>query len=287
MLIAVCCCVVAALSAQTPDELPPSLRRMVETERRFAARALDVGWKQSFLEFFANEAVGFEAGKAGIAKDQFRASPDPPKDLKLIWEPRYGDVSASGELGYLTGPVRNILPSRDNGRPRHSAYFSIWKQRRDGSYAVVMDVGTPTPAPVPFARGFTWAPHANRFTGEYDEHIPPLSAADSVLNAALRTSQAGAYRDHLAPNARVHRRGRMPLVGERPILAWLATQPRYAAADGSYAEAARSGDLGYTWGTYQLAAVGRQAGERGFYVRVWVRERNGQWKIAADITEPQ
>jgi ketosteroid isomerase-like protein len=287
IIAAICGCLTAALFAQAPDELPPSLRRMVETERRFAARALEVGWKQSFLEFFANEAIGFEKGQPGFAKDQLRATPDPPKDLQLLWEPRYGDVSASGELGYLTGPVRNILPSRDSGRPRHSTYFSIWKLQRDGSYAVVMDVGTPTPGPVPFAPGFTWAPHASRFTGDYDEHIPPLSAADRVLNAALRTSQAAAYRDRLTPNARMSRRNRMPLVGERPIIAWLATQPRYAAADGNYAEAARSGDLGYTWGTYQLAGRGRQAGEHGFYIRVWVRERNGQWKIAADITEPQ
>jgi ketosteroid isomerase-like protein len=277
----------AALAAQSREELPPSLRHMVETERRFAARALEIGWKQAFLEFFANEAIGFDDGKVGIAKEQFRASPDPPKDLKLMWEPRYGDVSASGELGYLTGPVTNILPSRDNGRPRYSSYFSVWRQQRDGSYAVVMDVGTPTPGPVPFAPGFTWAPHANRFTGDYDEHTPPLIAADRVLNAELRTSQAAAYRGRLAPNARVHRRGRMPLVGERAITAWLTTQPRYVAADGNYAEAARSGDLGYTWGTYQLPRSGRQAGEHGFYTRVWVRERNGQWKIAADITEPQ
>jgi ketosteroid isomerase-like protein len=273
--------------AQTPA-IPPPLQRIVETERNFAARALVVGWKQAFLEYFADDAVGFDEGKAQIAKEQFRASPDPPKDLRLIWEPRYGDVAGSGELGYLTGPVRNILPSRNNGQPRHSTYFSIWRAQRDGSYAVVMDVGVPTPGPVPFAPGFTRAPHANRFTADYDERTPPLSAADSVLNSALRTSQAAAYRGRLAPGARVHRPNVMPLVGERAIATWLASQPRYAAADSRFAESARSGDLGYTWGTYQLAAArGRQA-EEGFYVRVWVREqRNGQWKVAADITQPQ
>lgn len=261
---------------------------MVETERTFAARALIVGWKQAFLEYFADDAVGFDEGRADFAKRQFRDSPDPPKDLQLIWEPRYGDVAGSGELGYLTGPVRNILPSRNNGQPRHSNYFSIWKRQRDGSFAVVMDVGTPTPGPVPFAPGFTRAQHVNRFTGEYDEKTPPLSAADSVLNSALRTGQARAYRDRLAPGARLHRRNLMPLVGDRAILAWTAGQPRYAAADSRYAEAAQSGDLGYTWGTYVLTARGRGARpEGGFYTRVWVRERDGQWKIAADITQPQ
>jgi len=287
--IGVALLVATASLAQTPTDtsLPLTLTRMIDTERSFAARALVVGWKQAFLEYFADEAIGFDEKKADLAKDQIRQSPDPPKDLQLIWEPRFGDIAGSGELGYLTGPVRNILPSRNNGQPRYSTYFSVWKQQRNGSYKVVLDVGTPTPSAVPFAPGFTRASHANRFNGEYDDRTPPLSAADSVMNSALRTSQANAYRERLAPGARLHRPNLMPLVGDRAILAWLGTQPRYTAADTRYAEAARSGDLGYTWGTYIIPGRGRAAREEGFYARVWVRERNGQWKIAADITQPQ
>jgi len=289
-IVAACCVVLATSSfAQAPQNsaLPPSLTRMIDTERTFAARALVVGWKQSFLEYFADDAVGFDGGAADLAKYQIQKSPDPPKDLQLVWEPRYGDIAGSGEIGYLTGPVKSILPSRDKGQPRHSTYFSVWKLQRNGSYQVALDVGTSTPMAVPFAAGFTWAPHANRFAGEYDDRTPPLSTADSVMNSALRTNQASAYRERLAPGIRLHRRGIMPLVGDKAVLAWLGTQPRYAAADSRYAEAARSGDLGYTWGTYIIAARGRTPREEGFYARVWVRERKGQWRIAADITQPQ
>jgi ketosteroid isomerase-like protein len=284
-----CLLLASTLSAQTPvpPELPSALTRMIETERAFAARALVVGWKQSFLEYFDDDAVGFDQGRAAPAKEQFRESPDPAKDLQLIWEPRYGDVAGSGELGYLTGPVRNILPTRNNGQPRHSTYFSVWKRQRNGTYRVLLDVGTPTPGPAPFAPGFTRALHASRFTGDFDDRTPPLSAADSVMNSALRTNQASAYRERLAPGARLHRRNMLPLVGERAILTWLASQGRYSAADSRHAEAARSGDLGYTWGTYIIAARGKTPREEGFYTRVWVRERNGQWRIAADITQPQ
>ena len=58
---------------------------------------------------------------------------------------------------------------------------------------------------------------------------------------------------------------------------------------------ARSGDLGYTWGTFTKAPArtvttgGRQTQtvniEAGFYVRVWVRERSGQWKVALDVLQ--
>jgi ketosteroid isomerase-like protein len=259
---------------------------MVDAERAFAARALIVGWKQAFLEYFAADAIGFEDGGVGLARSQIAASPDPPEGHQLIWEPRSGDVAGSGEIGYLTGPVQSILPSRNSGRPRHSVYASVWKRQRDGSFKEVIDVAVETPSAAPFAAGFTRAASANRFFGDYDDTTPPLSAADGVLNAALRTNPASAYRGRLAPGARFHRPNRLPLVGEANVTRWMASQPAYTASDSRYAESARSGDLGYTWGTYAIGPRQRPTQE-GFYVRVWVRERNGQWNIAMDVLQPQ
>jgi ketosteroid isomerase-like protein len=272
--------------ARQPEPIPQALEQMLDAERAFAARAIVVGWKRAFLEYFAPTAVGFENGEVGLAREQLERSPDPPPDLQLIWEPRFGDVAASGELGYLTGPVRNIRPSREKGRPRHSVYMSVWKRQRDGSFKVVMDAGIQTPGPAPFPVGFTRAPQANRFTGDYDDTTPPLATADGLLNAGLRTDQTRAYRALLAPSARLHRPNLLPIVGQQRILQWLAGQPALASADTRYSEAARSGDLGYTWGTYTVAARGAKP-QGGFYVRVWARERNGQWTLALDVLQPQ
>jgi len=283
-------------SAQAPEPLPEALTQMIEAERAFAARALVVGWKDAFLEYFAPSAIGFDEGKPGSARDQIAKSPDPPKDLQLIWEPRYGDISASGEIGFLTGPVRNIRASRDGGKPRYSNYASIWKRQRDASFKVVMDVGINTPSAVSFPAGFTRVPHRNRFTGDYDDSTPPLGTADEVLNSALKTSQLRAYRPLLAEGVRFHRQNQLPIVGQQAATKWLAGQRAVSSADTKFSEVARSGDLGYTWGTYTIAPVrtitarGRGTSETvniqaGFYVRVWVRERNGQWRVALDVLQ--
>jgi ketosteroid isomerase-like protein len=285
-----------SVSGQAPNPIPESLTQMIEAERAFAARALVIGWKDAFLEFFAPNAVGFAEGKPGPARDQIAKNPDPPKDLQLIWEPRYGDVSASGEIGYLTGPVRNIRASRDGGKPRHSNYASIWKRQRDGSFKVVMDVGINTPGAVPFPAGFTRAPHDNRFTGDYDDSTPPLGTADELLNSVLKTSAVRAYRSRLADGVRFHRQNQMPVVGQAAATKWLASQRAVSSADSQFSEVARSGDIGYTWGTFTIAptrtvtAEGRGRAqtvnvEVGFYVRVWVRDRNGQWKVALDVLQ--
>ena len=269
------------------EALPEALAQMLETERAFAARALEAGWKQAFLDFFAFNAIGFEKGQPGLARDQIRQQPDPEAGHRLLWEPRLGDVSGSGEIGYLVGPVQSIAPQRDNGRPRHSVYASIWRRQRDGAFKVVLDAGVPVPAPPPFDPGFTRAAHADRFTGDYDETTPPLAAADGVLNAALRTNQARAYRGRLAPAARLHRPNLRPLVGETAITRWLVTQPPFPQADTLYAESARSGDLGYSWGLYRVRGRGASPGPGGFYVRVWTRARTGQWTVVLDVLQPQ
>jgi len=45
------------------------------------------------------------------------------------------------------------------------------------------------------------------------------------------------------------------------------------------AEAAASGDLGYTWGEYEAMPSGR----RGHYLTVWKRQKDGSWKVVADV----
>ena len=282
----------AQRAAAKPEPIPPALEAMADTERDFAKRAMVVGWKEAFLEFFSESAVGYDGESVGPAKEQIRANPDPPKDHQLLWEPRYGDVARSGELGYLTGPSRNILPSRNNGQPRHGVYASIWKRERDGSFRVVIDVGINTPRAATFADGFTRAPAPNRFTGELNDRTPPLGTADSVLNSDLRTGAARAYRGRLAPGVRFHRPLTMPVLGEAAVLRFLANQPRFDQADSRFAESAQSGDLGYTWGTWsrrlppargRAGAAGPARQESGFYTRVWTRDRSGQWKVVLDV----
>ena len=261
---------------------------MVETERAFAVHARAVGWKQAFLEYFADDAVGFDED-AGLAKDQIRRNPDPPRELQLLWEPRYGDLAAGGDLGYLTGPVTSINPARNGGMPRYSAYASVWKRQPDRTFRVVMDVGIATPAAVPFAPGFTRAPIAGRYTGGEapDTATRSLSRADVALTTAATSSQEDAYRDRIADGGRIHRPGIMPLVGEAAGLAWLQTQPSYSSGVSRYAAASSSGDLGYTWGSYAVGPSGAGPAARGFYMRIWVRSRDASWKVALDMLQPQ
>ena len=55
------------------------------------------------------------------------------------------------------------------------------------------------------------------------------------------------------------------------------------SATSTSAEAAQSGDLGYSYGTYVVTAP---AAQHGAYVRTWTRDARGTWFVAADVAQP-
>jgi uncharacterized protein (TIGR02246 family) len=51
-------------------------------------------------------------------------------------------------------------------------------------------------------------------------------------------------------------------------------------------EVAKSGDIAYTSGTYELTmndTSGKPINDRGKYVEVWKKQADGKWKVVADI----
>ncbi len=266
------------LQAAAPNR--QAFEELAEAERAFARRAQEVSVPQAFIEFFAPDAVGFQSGRPASAQDELRKAPTGPRDPDQIfwWEPRYGDVAASGDLGYLTGPVRMGRRDREGGKVRHGNYASIWKRQPDGRFKVIIDIGLEPPGEVPFPPGLTRAPFEARFTGT---EIRPLAqasllAADRALLDAARTSVAEAYARFAAPAIRIHRNGHMPFEGRDAVLRWLGTQPPVVGGEALYAETAQSADLGYTWGARQ----------GGHYTRVWVRDSAGAWKVVLDLDAP-
>jgi ketosteroid isomerase-like protein len=57
----------------------------------------------------------------------------------------------------------------------------------------------------------------------------------------------------------------------------------------THAEVSSSGDMGYTTGEYTLAfksADGKTSQEKGKYLEVWKKNKEGQWKLIRDMFSP-
>lgn len=263
---------------------PPALLKMADTERAFAKRAADTTVRQAFIDFFADESIGFEPDPVPARESlRKREGPPQPPGFQLLWEPRLGDVSSTGDLGYLTGPAEYV----NTGKPStFSCYFSVWKRQPDGEFRVILDVGLPTPEKTPFAPGFVRSAAVSSWKGHEskEQSQASLMAFDQsfgTLIAATGASQAFGSVMHVA--GRLHRRGQQPMP-RADAITWLAREVREMISEPLKAETSEAGDLGYTWGRY--TAKGPKTTVSSYYVRVWTRKADGAWQLASDVTTP-
>jgi ketosteroid isomerase-like protein len=278
--------VAGLLSTGRAASLDP-IDTLVQTEREFAQAAAAKGWRDAFLDYFADDAIVLGT-EVVLAKPGLRARPSQPaSEVSLTWEPRAGDLASSGELGWLTGPSTFIDHTDANGQPRYGNYLTIWKRGTDGRWRVFIDIGTSTPAPVTFADGFVRARMPSRYAGSGDRSATAsLLDADRRLNDAIARDDGAiaAYGGVLSPDARLHRNGSgtVPAVGPAAIAAWLTAHPTDDRFTTTAGETSAAGDLGYVYGTY-LPAGGSI---RGGYLRVWARTADGRWLLEADAIVP-
>ena len=259
---------IVALIALAAADLPQPLTEMADTERAFAQRAAKVGVRDSFLEFFAEDAIRFGDAPEPARPYLQQVKSQPPSVVELLWEPRIGDIAASGELGWLSGPASRIVHGSDVPVTEF-AYFSIWKRQANGTFRVVIDQGITTPSAVAFATGLSRVDASDRFAGDAGDAPTKLAAADRAVTPPL------------APDGRLYRDGMLPLVGDAARARQRVEHARRTTT--LHAESARSGDLGFTYGRYEHAP----GDETGHYARAWSRTRSGKWVVALEVTAPK
>jgi len=276
-------CALAFVQAQAPASA--SLDAMVNAERAFAKAATQKGIRDSFLEFFADDAIAFSP-KPISATERLRSRPSRPfSELELTWEPRTGDIASSGELGWLTGPSTFIDHTTAGSAPQPGNYLSVWRRRANGPWRVFIDVGSQPPQAVSFAPGFTRFQLSSRYSGRESgaAATAALLEVDKQLNAQMAERGAGpAYEAVATTGSRLHRNGFMPAIGPQPIRSWLDGNASSMTALTGTAESAQSGDLGYSYGTYEVKGSSPQGGA---YVRIWQRESSGKWLLVADVVQ--
>ena len=280
---------VLSFSALTQEkELPAAQAALVATERAFAKLAVEQGVRASFIAYFAEDGIGFAPHPYKVKETlSNRPAPTTRSPLVLNWAPIFGDIAQAGDLGWNTGPTVFEDTSPERRPTRHGMFFSIWKKQSDGNWRVVLDVGISTPAGVaplnaPFRAAHQTSKRRPAESVNLETETAGLLKVEREFLAAAKAGNVGqAYKSRLSDDARVHRPDVMPLVGKDALGAWLGWQTMALSGEPIKAEVARSGDLGYAYGSYELAGA---KPEKGYYARVWKRDPQGRWRIVMDVT---
>ncbi len=302
---------VVALAAAVVHAGAGSMDSLVQAERAFARTSVQTSQREAFLANFADDGVWFSPGPENT-KDALRKQPAPagPPARTLDWEPTTGDVAASGDLGYTTGPY--VSTPRVSDAPANSVsgsseagvvdeharqsearlartgwFFSVWRWRGDVQWKVAADFGVECPASGPLRpRAFKRAevravrPKAKAGPKVSADEVRAAEVAFAAL-AGERGLQA-AYGEWSTKDVLVYRQGRRPLEGRLAVLSVTPSAPLRLTLQPSHAEASQAGDLGFTYGAYTEAAERGQP-KSGYYLHVWKRLADG-WKLAVDVT---
>lgn len=244
---------------------------MVASERAFAAATAEIGFRDGFLAFFADDSIKVQRQGGSVtlipARADLIAQPLPKLPIvnQLIWEPFTGHISSDGTFGWLTGPFV-LMNQAQKTTVGQGAYFSVWKRQPDGTYRVWLDEGIRLPNIWLKASPFRVAPDPDEGTaGAANEEIAEVERAVST--------DTGAWRARLSADVRLHRDGAMPFVGREEVIAFAARQKR-PPCTALRTEVAASGDLAVVIGACDL-----DDRTRGSYVRVWKRSLGGRWRI--------
>lgn len=269
--------------------LSPAFSSMVVTERAFAKMAGIHGVRNSFITFFADDGINFTPNPVKT-RESLMSTPPPATlpPIVLNWTPIYGDIAASEDLGYNTGPFLVEDKSPEKRPARHGMFFSVWRRQPDKSWKVVLDMGASTPAAfAPLDAPFLAAPVSKvrpRDVARADGREEILRIDRDFLLSALNKPFTEPMKDSLQETARLYITGKMPLIGRKAIVAGGIDEMRLVTGEPLDGAMSRSGDFGYVYGSYEIK--GANGSEKGYYSRVWRLDKSGKWHIGMFVMNP-
>jgi ketosteroid isomerase-like protein len=268
------------------------LRSMVETERSFSRASEEKGIRDSFSEFIADDGILFRPTPV-LGKKWMQEHPLPPSPTRplLTWQPILAGISRAGDMGYATGPWQRKNDIKDEKPAAFGNFMTVWKKQADGQWKFVIDLGTTNPEPKnPVG---TWHDPLVSSSARF-RRVDPVAAREDLLTTERNFSKASAEQGSVsafllygAADVRVFRNNKMPFVGRRNAVAALSPLSIEWTWTPKFADVALSGDLGYSYGTYELREkTGRRSLiETGNYLRVWKKVR-GTWAVVIDVADP-
>lgn len=211
--------------------------------------------------------------------------------VTLQWRPLGGGVSRDASGAYTYGIATTATPNGD-GPPtiRSDRYIAFWRRGADGSWRIIAyaDVGGPplsANATVPSAE---LPPAMALPRGRRAEAVRQVRQADSAFALAADLQGTGiAFAQYVAPQGVVFS-GSEIVIGTDAVRALFDEQQR---AGGTlnwrpvYANAAESGDLGFTVGEYVFTGrgtTGTVVQRFGKYLTIWKKQEGGDWLFVVD-----
>ncbi|HQF86747.1 MAG TPA: DUF4440 domain-containing protein [Acidobacteriota bacterium] len=269
-----------AWTAAGADGWPAALRELVASERAFARAADEDGIRAAFLSFLAPEGVVFRP-RPVPGRPAYEQMPADATAL-LAWRPVFAETSASGDMGYTTGPwyLKNRRQDPDPAGWGH--YVSIWRKEAEGRWTVILDAG------IRHGRA-DHLPDAVTVAGSGQPVHPdeiPFSGLDAEMSRlAAGSGPAAAFRQLASADLRFYRDRTLPVIGRDKSLALLPAAPAAWSWRAEGQAVSADGSLGYSFGILETrtAAGDARPALQHSYLHIWRHNADG-YRLVLDLT---
>ncbi|MVM31142.1 hypothetical protein GO755_13960 [Spirosoma sp. HMF4905] len=264
-----------------PDPLTvqADYEQLVAAEQAFARLALEQGIPKAFVENLDEQSVVFLTNRFLPGKSTYQHILD--GQGKLTWRPTYAEISASGTMGYTTGPFE-FRPHSMNEEPvSYGQFTSVWHKTATGQWKALLDFGCSHGKPDrPEATLVLPTQFARKATGIVDTSVVGrelMQTEVAFVQVAHTQSLQAAYQLVLpaSDSIRLLREGSLVYSG-------LAAQNLGKASSQKIdyqpvrVIVSSAGDFGFSYG-YATFNQSRQG-----YIRIW-RKRQGAWQLAHEV----
>lgn len=253
------------------------VRSLIAAERAFARHAERSGIKEAFVANLGVDGILFRPGPVN-GLEWFKTHPG--ANGYLSWDPEVAAMSASGELGFTTGPWEFRSAGAKDSVSGAGHYVTVWRRDSTGTWKMAVDIGTshkwlakPEDASGTVISGATLGADA----------LVQMLARDSLVGGGA--PQGASLLSALATDGRVHREGELPALGVDNARRLFAGDDRPYHSKRLGSGIARANDFGYTYGEYELVASFTHPTERGYYLRIW-RAEDSAWRVILDLAQP-
>ena len=254
------------------------LSNMVNHEYAFAEKAAHATTRDAFLAFIDDEGIIFRPhpvnGKEFLEKSK-------PNNGWLIWYPERAAISASGDIGYTTGPASFRKAKGDSSDIWFGNFCTVWRKQKDNTWRFLIDFGISNPKP------------SDVVTPLKTEKLDLLAGTKLTdLDSKSKMKLVEEEFENSNPQVRIEKYfsgsrllvdGQQPMDGEANIGDYfdknLSATPQYKVIDGGVSSA---DDFLYSYGIVNLRDAVTKTEKENYYMRVW-QKQNGKWKITIEV----
>jgi ketosteroid isomerase-like protein len=277
LLISVCC---AGFKAQAQQA---QVQTVINAEQNFSRLVARKGIKEAFLAVAHPEGIVFKPNEVKIT--DFYSNIDKQPGL-LTWTPKFGRISANGDLAFTAGPYVYQKSKNDEDKV-YGDYVSIWKTDADNKLKLLIDVGIQHPEPEQQELPDFTEPDTSKHTGPSKDPFSGKSiiiSTDKTFNFALTKSTLATYKEFFTPEGRYYFPGFEPMTGIDRTLKFIDNEGISISAETINAGRSSSGDLAYSYGHARI-----KKGEivsNYNYVRIWEIDKSHRWNILLEVLSP-